>query len=159
MSELKKVIDFKSLLFIVINSIMGTGIFFLPALSAKIGGPSAIISWFIMACIAIYISTIFAELSSMSPTSGGIYDYCKRAYGKSTSFWIGWLTFLIGNITIAMLIIGALQYLVGPEKIWTNMGISALFIIFFNFLSYRGMKMSVKVLVLFSFLTLLFLKL
>ena len=59
MTELKRTIGFKSLLFIVINSIMGTGIFFLPALSAKVGGPSSIISWGVMSLVAIYISMIF----------------------------------------------------------------------------------------------------
>jgi len=104
--------------------------------------------------VAIYISMIFAELASMYPTSGGIYDYCKHAYGKSTSFLIGWLTFLIGNITIAMLIIGAIQYLIGPEQRWVLIGLSAILIIFFNILSYRGMKTSVKLLVIFAFITL-----
>ena len=40
MTELKRVLSFKVLLLIVINSIMGTGIFFLPALGAKKFGGS-----------------------------------------------------------------------------------------------------------------------
>ncbi len=154
MGELKRVIGFNAILFIILNSIMGTGIFFLPAVSARYGGPAAIISWVIMAAFAIYISMLFAELTSMFPTSGGIYDFCKHAYGRSFSFMVGWLSLIIGNITIAMLIVGAIQYLLGSMVKWIIILVSIIFIIIFNIFSYRGMKSSATMLVTFAFITL-----
>lgn len=154
MGELKKVMGFKSILLIIICSIMGTGIYFLPAVSGLIGGPAALISWFIMSLVAIYISMVFAELCSMFPTSGGVYDYCKKAYGKTTSFIIGWLTLVAGNITIAMLIVGAIQYLLGASVKIVIISVSILFLIIFNTFAYRGMKSSVTMLITFAVITL-----
>jgi len=158
MAELRKVLSYKALLLIVINSIMGTGIFFLPAVGASVAGAASLVSWVIIALIAIYISTCFGELCSMFPSAGGVYEFCKQAYGRTFSFFIGWLTLIGGNITIAMLIIGAVSYLLPanlPQARIFIMLISAAFILLFNLVAYRGMKTSATMLVTFSFITLI----
>ncbi|NOZ81474.1 MAG: amino acid permease [DPANN group archaeon] len=155
MAELKRVLNFPSLLLITINSIMGTGIYFLVAAGARYGGPASIISWVIMACFAVYISACFGELSGMFPKAGGVYEYAKQTYGRFFSFLVGWLTFILGNLTIAMLVVGAIQYLlpVGGELV--KIGISILFLIIFNYMAYRGMKTSAIMLIAFSVITLI----
>lgn len=157
MAELKKVLGFPAILLITINAIMGTGIYFLPAVGAGISGPASIIAWVIMSLIAIYIGMCFAELSSMFPKAGGVYEYCKHAYGKFTSFIIGWITLIVGNVTIAMLIVGAIQYLLPYEIKLPKILLSILFIIIFNFIAYRGMKVSAFMLITFSILTIVML--
>jgi|ETNmetMinimDraft_2_1059921.scaffolds.fasta_scaffold20186_1 amino acid transporter/precorrin-6B methylase 2 len=154
MSKLEKVLDFKIILLITINAIMGTGIFFLPALGAQIAGPASIISWIIIAIISIYVSMCFAELVSMFPKAGGIYEYAKQAFGRFTSFILGWITIVAGNVTIAMLIVGAIQYLLPVNAPVAKIGISILFIVIFNYITYRGMKTSSVMLVAFSIITL-----
>ena len=62
-----------------------------------------------------YIAMIFAELVSMFPKAGGIYEFCKNAYGSFVGFIIGWIVWIIGNVTSALLIVGAIQYLL-PSK-------------------------------------------
>ena len=52
MAGLKKVLGFPAILLITINSIMGTGIFFLPAVGAGAAGPASIISWLILSIIS-----------------------------------------------------------------------------------------------------------
>jgi amino acid transporter len=136
---------------------MGTGIFFLPAAGALVAGAASLVSWGIMSLFAIYISMCFAELCSMFPSAGGVYEFCKQAYGRVPSFLLGWLTLIAGNITIAMLIIGAISYLLPknlPSLEIVIMIISALFLILFNAIAYRGMKTSAIMLVTFSFVTL-----
>lgn len=133
---------------------MGTGIFFLPALGAKIAGPMSIISWCILSVIAIYIAMCFGELSSMFPKSGGIYEFCKQAYGSFTSFILGWMTLIAGNITIAMLVVGAIRYLNPALPQIFKIGISLLFILLFNYMAYKGMKTSAVMLVAFAIITL-----
>ena len=103
MGELKSTLSFPVILLITINSIMGTGIFFLPALGAKIAGPMSIISWLILSIISIYIAMCFGELASMFPKSGGVYEFCKQAYGSFPSFIIGWMTLIAGNMSEAYL--------------------------------------------------------
>lgn len=133
---------------------MGTGIFFLPAMGVKIAGPASIISWFILSIISIYIAMCFGELSSMFPKSGGIYEFCKQAYGSFSSFIIGWMTLIAGNITIAMLIVGAIRYLNPAMPEIYKIGISLLFIVAFNYMAYSGMKTSSVMLVAFAIITL-----
>ncbi len=154
MSELKKVLGFPVILLITINSIMGTGIYFLPAVGARYAGPASIISWLIMASIAIYISMCFAELVSIFPKAGGIYEYSKQAYGRFTSFIIGWITLIAANVTIAMLIVGAIQYLLPYNLPYIKTMLSLLFILTFNYVAYRGMKTSSTMLITFSVITL-----
>ena len=61
MAELKRVLSFPAILLITINSIMGTGIYFLPAVGARYAGPASIVSWIIMSIIAIYIGMCSGE--------------------------------------------------------------------------------------------------
>lgn len=154
MAELEKVLSYKTMLLITINSIVGTGIFFLPAIGAKIAGPASIISWAVLSVVGIYIAMCFGELSSMYPKSGGIYEFCKQAYGKFLSFIIGWSTLIAANITIAMLIVGAIQYLLPIDVPWIKIPVSLIFIFLFNLIAYRGMKTSATMLIAFSIITL-----
>ncbi len=150
---LKKVLSFKTILLITINSIMGTGIFFLPAVGASAAGPASIISWIILALVSIYIAMCFGELTSMFPKSGGVYEFCKQAYGRFASFLIGWMTIIAGNVTIAMLVVGAIQYLMPVGSTLLKIGFSLIFIFAFNFIAYKGMKTSAVMLVTFAFVT------
>ncbi|MBN2112063.1 amino acid permease [Candidatus Woesearchaeota archaeon] len=154
MAELQKVLSYRAILLITINSIVGTGIFFLPAVGARHAGPASILSWIIMALVSVYISMCFAELTSMYPKAGGVYEFCKHAYGRFTSFIIGWATLIAGNITIAMLVVGAIQYLLPFEAPQIKIPIALLFVLIFNFIAYRGMRTSAVMLVAFAFITL-----
>src|SRR3989338_2367873 len=98
--KLKQSIGKKTLLMLTLNAILGTGIFFLPALGAAYSGTSSIISWGVMSIIAIMISLYFAELVSMFPKAGGAYEFVKHAFGKTTGFVFGWLSWIVANITI-----------------------------------------------------------
>ncbi|MFP4523214.1 MAG: amino acid permease [Candidatus Nanoarchaeia archaeon] len=147
-------IGFLPILLITINSIMGTGIFFLPAIGAREAGLFGIISWAIMGVIAIYYSTIFAELIGFIPKEGGVYEYAKMAFGPFASFILGWMTLIASNVTIAMLMVGAIKYIgpVLPNAVLII--ISIIFICLFNFMAFRGLKTSTVMLVAFALITL-----
>ncbi|MFC1741907.1 amino acid permease [Nanoarchaeota archaeon] len=151
--ELQKVLSFRTILLITISSIMGTGIFFLPATGAAHAGPASLLSWIAISLIAIYISMCFAELTSMFPKAGGVYEFCKQAYGRFPSFLIGWITILAGNITIAMLIVGGIQYLLPIPLPFFKTGLSLLFVFIFNYIGFKGMKTSAVMLVTFACIT------
>ena len=152
---LEKVLSYPVILLITINSIMGTGIFFLPAVGAGLAGPASLISWVILSFISVYIAMCFGELCSMFPTAGGIYEYCKQAYGYFWSFIIGWTTMLAGNITIAMLIVGAIQYIVPANVPLIKIPICLFFIFLFNYIAFKGMQTSAMMLVTFAGITLI----
>jgi basic amino acid/polyamine antiporter, APA family len=167
LAELKKVLGKKAIFIITVNSIMGTGIFFLPAIGAGVAGPASVLSWIILSIIGIYIAMCFAELTGMFPTSGGVYEFCRQAFGHFWSFIIGWMTFIVGNITIAMLIVGAIRYISPYDWIiykipWFegfflpisfNMLVCIAFILAFNYIAYRGMQTSSFMLVTFGIIT------
>ncbi len=152
---LKKEIGKTALLFLVINAILGAGIFFLPAIGASLAGPASIVSWLLMSAVAILMASYFAELVSMFPKAGSIYEYNKNAFGEFPSFVIGWLVWIITNIAIAMLIVGALYYLLPGMSFYYYIALSAVVISAFSYLNYRGVKQSTTVLMLFGIVTLL----
>lgn len=152
--ELAGTLGFKVILLITINSIMGTGIWFLTSAGAKHAGPASLISWGILALISIYIAMCFSELVSMYPKAGGVYEYAKQAYGRFASFIIGWSTSIAGSVTIAMLLLGALQYLIPIKYSFYYIPIALALIIIFNAIAYRGMQTSTYMLVTFALITL-----
>jgi basic amino acid/polyamine antiporter, APA family len=152
--SLKKTLSFKVILLITINSIMGTGIWFLTSAGAKNAGPASLISWGILSLISVYIAMCFAELTSMFPKAGGVYEFAKQAYGRFWSFIIGWTTSIAGSVTIAMLLLGALQYLIPIQYSFTYVPIAIFLIIAFSYVAFRGMQTSTVVLVTFAIITL-----
>ncbi|MBU3904547.1 MAG: amino acid permease [Nanoarchaeota archaeon] len=153
MQQLKKEIGFKTLILLTINSIVGTGIYFLPALGAHYAGPASLLSWAIMSVIAIFISLYFAELVSMFPKAGGTYEFVKQAFGEIPSFILGWMSWIIANITTSMLIVGAVYYLLPGAEFTTSLIVSLFFILFFNLINYSGIKQSSKMVLIFGVMT------
>jgi len=130
--------------------------FFLPAIGAAVAGPASIISWIILSLASIYTAAVFGELVGMYPKSGGIYEYSKQAYGTFSSFLIGWTSWLVGNVTTAMLIVGAITYLLphnSPILLVAKIMASVFWILVLNIMAYRGLKTSAVMLVSFAILT------
>jgi len=154
MEELKKNIGFFTIFVLLITSLLGTGLFFAPAVAARIAGSGSIISWIIMLLISVYLGFCFAELVSLFPNAGGIYEYSKKAYGRFPSFILGWITWLVNTINTPLLIVAAL-YIAFPTLTHIQfILISVLIIIFMNYVSYRGMKDSSLLLFIFAGITL-----
>ncbi|MFH1668503.1 MAG: amino acid permease, partial [Candidatus Woesearchaeota archaeon] len=152
--EMKGVLSFNVILLVTINSIMGTGIWFLTAAGAKHAGPASLISWGILSLVAVYIAMCFSELTSMFPKAGGVYEFAKQTYGRFWSFVIGWTTSIAGSVTIAMLLLGALQYMIPLKYASYYIPIAVVLILLFNYIAYKGMQTSTYMLVGFALVTL-----
>lgn len=153
--KLKKSIGKKTLLFLAINAFMGVDIFFLPAIGALYSGTASIIAWILMSVVALFISFYFAELVSMFPKAGGIYEYVKRSFGEFPSFILGWTAWIVSNIAIAMLVVGSLLYLFPSASFVFHLILSLFIIILFNYISYRGIDLSAKLLLFFGLMSVL----
>ncbi len=153
MKKLKKSIGGVTLLFLTINAIIGTGIYFLPAFAAGIAGPASMITWLIVYAISILVAMYFAELVSMFPKSGGVYEYAKKAHGEMFGFLVGWISWIVANITIAMLIIGSLIYIFPDANIIIKIVLSISAILFFNYINYKGINISSQMLLFFGIAT------
>lgn len=143
MAELRRALGFWTILSLAIASIMGTGLFFGVSIAANYSGNASIIAWFLLTIIAVYISMYFAELSAMYPKAGGIYEFSKQAYSRFFSFIMGWLAWLVGNLTTALVVVAAIDYLIpDPSRFWLKIIISIVFIIALNFIAYLGIEAS-----------------
>ena len=143
MAELKRALGFGTILSLAIASIMGTGMFFGAALGSSYSGNASIISWVIISLVAIYISTFFGELVSMFPKAGGVYEFSKQTYNRFTSFMVGWLAWIVGNLTTALLIVAAIDYLIpDPSQFILKMVISVGLIILLNVIAFYGIEAS-----------------
>ena len=96
----------------------------------------------------------FGELVSMFPKAGGVYEFAKQTYGRFVSFVVGWTTSIAGSVTIAMLLLGALQYLIPLKYASWYIPLAIGFVILFSLIAYKGMQTSTYVLVTFALITL-----
>ena len=154
MTELKRVLGFGTILSLAIASIMGSSIFFGVALSATYSGNASILSWAIISVIAVYISAFFSELVAMFPKAGGVYEFSKHAYSRFTSFMMGWLAWLVGNLTTSLLIVTAINYLIpDPSQFFIKIIICIILIIILNLIALYGIEASGFVVVILSILS------
>lgn len=148
MAELKRALGFGTILSLAIASIMGTGMFFGAAIGASYSGNASIVSWVILSFVAVYISTFFGELAAMFPKAGGVYEFSKHAYSRFISFLIGWLAWIVGNLTTALLIVAAIDYLVPDSSQFFKIIISIALIIILNIIAFYGIEASGYVVVI-----------
>ncbi|MFT3910266.1 MAG: amino acid permease [Ferruginibacter sp.] len=93
--NLKREIGTFGLAAAVINIMVGSGIFVLPALAAEKMGAAAIISFLICGALIFLIALCFAEVGSRVAVSGGTYAYIEKAFGPfagflaNNVFWFG----------------------------------------------------------------------
>lgn len=86
---------------IVINSIIGAGIFGLPSkVYAQIGAYS-IFAYAACAMIVALIVLCHAEVASRFSATGGAYLYAKQAFGPTVAFEVGWLYWIVRLATFA----------------------------------------------------------
>ena len=151
MAELKRVLGFWTTLSLAISSIMGTGLFFGTGLSSSYAGNASILAWVILTVISVYLSIYFAELVSMYPKAGGVYEFSKHAYNRFFSFMMGWIAWLVGNLTTVLLVAAAIDYLIpDTTQVWLKVGISVLFIVLLNLVAYFGIEASALLLIVFT---------
>ncbi|MFN8305770.1 MAG: amino acid permease [Ferruginibacter sp.] len=93
--NLKKEIGTFGLAAAVVNIMVGSGIFVLPALVAEHLGAAAIVCFFICGILIFLIALCFAEVGSKVNVSGGTYTYIENAFGPfagflaNNIFWFG----------------------------------------------------------------------
>jgi len=86
---------------IAINTIIGTGIFLLPARVTGLIGSYSLVAFIACAVIIAFIVLCFAEVSSRFQSTGGMYLYAKEAFGSAVGFEVGWLYWIVRVTTFA----------------------------------------------------------
>jgi len=96
---------------LVINGVIGSGIFGLPAKTFKETGVYSIAAFGVCAVAVFIIILCFAEVSSRFDKTGGPYLYALSAFGRLPAFLTGWLLLVTRFITYAALINLLVTYL------------------------------------------------
>ncbi|TLU61006.1 amino acid permease [Thalassotalea litorea] len=95
---------------VVTGSMIGSGIFLLPASLAHFGSIS-LGGWLFTALGSLSLAYVFAKLSQYIRGSGGQYLYCRQAFGPLTGFftaWGYWLCVVSANAAIAIALVSYL---------------------------------------------------
>jgi basic amino acid/polyamine antiporter, APA family len=108
---------------LVVGSIVGVGIFNLPASLAPFG-PITLISMGLTTIGALALAILFASLSRRMPAHGGPYAYARAAFGNGLGFanaWSYWITAWAGNAAIAVGWVLYVEVFInkGQAKLWT----------------------------------------
>jgi amino acid transporter len=108
---LKRGIQKWTLVLMIINSIIGAGIFGLPSKIFQLTGVYSIHAFFLCAAMVLIFILCFAEVASRFENTGGPYLYILTAFGKFPAFLMGWLLFLTRIFNYATLINLLVTYL------------------------------------------------
>jgi amino acid transporter len=111
--KLKRVLSRWDLVAIVINIVIGAGIFGLPAKVYKEIGSYSLLAFVGCALIIGLVVLCFAEVSSRFDSTGGMYLYAKEAFGPVVGFEAGWLMWVVRVTTFAANCNLMLDYLAG----------------------------------------------
>jgi APA family basic amino acid/polyamine antiporter len=82
---------------VIVGSVIGSGIFIVPARVARevpsVGGIALV--WILGGLFTLAGALTLAELGAMLPRAGGPYVYLREAYGPLPAFLFGWTEFLV----------------------------------------------------------------
>ena len=91
-----------SLAALVLNGIIGSGVFVLPGTVGGSLGWASLWAWAIAALFAGAIIFSFAEVASRFSGSGGAYLFTEKAFGPFVGLQIGWMSYFVRCISGAV---------------------------------------------------------
>lgn len=106
------------------SNMIGMGPFItIPLLMSALGGPQALLGWFVALLITIPDGLVWSELGAALPGSGGSYVYLREGFGRERwgslmAFLFIWQFILSGPLEIASGYIGTANYL---AYVWPGM--------------------------------------
>jgi basic amino acid/polyamine antiporter, APA family len=98
---------------IVVGTIIGSGIFRVPAtVASEVGSPSAImLVWVLGGVISLCGALALAELAAAYPASGGVFVYLREAYGPLVAFLFGWTYLVLAPASVGAIALVFAEYL------------------------------------------------
>jgi amino acid transporter len=115
---------------------------------SAMGGPQAILGWFLGAIFSVCDGMVYAELGAAMPGAGGAYIYFReafnpRSWGHLFSFLFLWETIFTAPLSISAASVGFADYMHYVFPTWTHSAIGAVaagVCVLITFLLYRPIK-------------------
>lgn len=150
MTELRRTLSQRDLIFIVVGTTIGSGIFLTPGnvLGSAGSGGVALLVWIVGGLLSLLGALTFAELGAAKPDAGGLYVYLRDAFGTALAFLFGWTMLLvIGSGSLATLAAAFPRYVeVFVElPVWGERLVSVLMIAAVAAINIRGTRQSADV--------------
>jgi APA family basic amino acid/polyamine antiporter len=112
---LERTLGFKDLVLIVIGTVIGSGIFVVPATVLRQSQGAlgvAFLVWLIAGVLSLLGALTYGELGAANPDAGGLYVYIRDSFGALPAFLYGWTSFfVISTGSIATLAVAFTGYL------------------------------------------------
>jgi APA family basic amino acid/polyamine antiporter len=148
--QLRRTLSLRDLVFIVVGTVIGSGIFLTPGAVVREAGSGgmALTVWVVGGVLSLLGALTFAELGAANPDSGGLYAYLRDAFGPLPAFLYGWTMFLvIGSGSLATLAAAFPRYVsvfvpLGPAA---SAAISVIMITAVTVINIRGTRQSADV--------------
>ncbi|HWR35506.1 MAG TPA: amino acid permease [Clostridia bacterium] len=118
---------------IVVGTIIGSGIFLVPAEMMQAVGSAKMVylAWIVGGVLSLFGALTYAELGALKPQAGGEYVYVRDAYGPTAGFLYGWAWFMIGkpasiaSVTVAIVrVLGTFSSLAFLQQKAFSMGVA-----------------------------------
>jgi basic amino acid/polyamine antiporter, APA family len=101
---LKRVVGVSGLTFSIVNAVIGSGIFVLPAIVGIALGGFGVFGYIVCSIMLAAIMFCYAEIGSKVTGSGGSYAYVEAAFGEFAGFTVNWFYFfgwgLLGSAAV-----------------------------------------------------------
>ena len=102
-------LGFWSIVFLAINSIIGSGIFLTPGSVVSQAGSKALIVYFIAAIFAAILAISFSAAAKYVTKSGASYAYSKAAFGDNVGFYVGILRYFSASVAWGVMAVGVIK--------------------------------------------------
>ena len=145
---LKRVVGVSGLALSIVNGVIGSGIFVLPAIVGIAMGAFGVFGYIACSIMLAAIMLCYAEIGSRVTTSGGSYAYVEAAFGDLPGFIINWLFVfgwgVLGSAAVMNIMADSLA-VIFPA--FLNAGVRALFLFlligFMVLINVRGAKQGI----------------
>lgn len=144
MEELKKDISLTSGIAQLSTTLMGTGLFMIPAIAAGIAGHFSLWAWILLFIAICPIALTFAQLGKRYPNAGGTAFFVRKAFNAKLESSVAWLfvsVIPVGVPAAIALAAGFLQQIL-PEPISNNLFAQVLTVVLLVFVNLMGTKSS-----------------
>ncbi len=98
---------------LVVGSMIGSGVFLLPATLAPYGAAS-LLGWGVTLVGALLLALVYSWLARAAQQQGGAYAFARAAFGEHTGFlvaWSYWICMWCGNAALSVAFAGSLGVL------------------------------------------------